>query len=948
MNEKALFALKHMMGAAISRADRPLAGDDAQPWCELLERITRTMDDKIAYTVRPLLMFILDQHEKLTDEQKGFLGKASRRLLGYAWSRDSYDSSLVTHALQAICRTFESNFQESESLLRKTLEPDHLREHGYNELHWIAREIDRFIQHELAPELIRDIFIAAFTFSETSDDKTPMGGRILPMVSTRMQDFDMARYNLNEIYPAFLNKFPIEATKALIPAIEHYLVERERPLSEIIEGEFELKGKKARIRTDYSSIWDEGDAHGGEYARELLQAFDKYLRSISVENNKQELRQGVINTIIDNNILACVWRRIIDCAKDHPQTLGLELRELAWSHSILACYDTSSNAGELIRSIFPFLDVSERERIENAITSIPDRLEPEAREAGEYIRDRLLGCLDQGQLITRSAKERLEELDKSEKGVPPNRPPVRFGGVSWEPYSELDRLKDDGIDVEADQNKRLLELREPLKEFGSTHLNTAPTLDQIKEIFPRMQEVHSELKQCTDINVDQRVRENLFAYLVEACKCAAMSDELTCEREIGQFIKDVLLEASKHHLPNYNAEMERQFDEVEGWGSPSPRIDSAEGLISLANHPTCAEKEILNAIESLGRDPVSSVRYQIACRLILLYKTAPDLMWKLIEQFSKEEQNSGVMNGLVVHTMHRIARPDTDRAFPLINEIFRKTLLRDTKGAKNARENFLTIFTNLFLWQDHEPSKVIVFEIINDPAKHSFEAMVLPSHLRNFIELPETPTDQRVGDARTRSFELLASLAKKTKEALFQIDEEHKGKPVGEWPESVQEQTKALLQILDAISNTIFFASGAYGEKERQRKGETSSLQTEAKKRFFADADHVISELAEAGHPAIIHHLVETLEFLMEVNPEKVLLRLGQIIKAGRPGGYQYESLAADLIVKIVERLLAEFRHVLRASDECRLTLFEILDTFVEVGWPRARRLVYRLEDIYR
>jgi hypothetical protein len=72
------------------------------------------------------------------------------------------------------------------------------------------------------------------------------------------------------------------------------------------------------------------------------------------------------------------------------------------------------------------------------------------------------------------------------------------------------------------------------------------------------------------------------------------------------------------------------------------------------------------------------------------------------------------------------------------------------------------------------------------------------------------------------------------------------------------------------------------------------------------------------------------------------------VVRAGKAGGYQYESLAADLIVRLIERYLAEYRFVLRANPECRRVLLEILDTFVEAGWPSARRLTYRMEEIFR
>lgn len=71
-------------------------------------------------------------------------------------------------------------------------------------------------------------------------------------------------------------------------------------------------------------------------------------------------------------------------------------------------------------------------------------------------------------------------------------------------------------------------------------------------------------------------------------------------------------------------------------------------------------------------------------------------------------------------------------------------------------------------------------------------------------------------------------------------------------------------------------------------------------------------------------------------------------MRDGERRGYQYESLGVKLIVALVERYLADYRVVLQDSQECQRDLLEILDTFVKAGWPGARRLTYRLEEIFR
>jgi hypothetical protein len=63
---------------------------------------------------------------------------------------------------------------------------------------------------------------------------------------------------------------------------------------------------------------------------------------------------------------------------------------------------------------------------------------------------------------------------------------------------------------------------------------------------------------------------------------------------------------------------------------------------------------------------------------------------------------------------------------------------------------------------------------------------------------------------------------------------------------------------------------------------------------------------------------------------------------------YQYDSLAADLMVKVIERYLAEYRYLFREDPEARNLLLSILDIFVTAGWPSARQLSYGLEEIFR
>ncbi len=194
---------------------------------------------------------------------------------------------------------------------------------------------------------------------------------------------------------------------------------------------------------------------------------------------------------------------------------------------------------------------------------------------------------------------------------------------------------------------------------------------------------------------------------------------------------------------------------------------------------------------------------------------------------------------------------------------------------------------------------------------------------------------------------LVERILRSVRNALEDLEDGHAEVPFNEWPQQDVDKAKSLLHLIDAVSREIYFASGAYDSKHQGQPGVARTLKPESK-RFYQEADRILDELAEAGLASVAHHLLETLEFFVPLDPRGVFLRIGRVVRAGQQGGYQYESLAADLIVRIVERYLAEYRSLLRDDPECRRTLVEILDVFVRAGWPSARRLAYRLEEIFR
>jgi hypothetical protein len=152
-------------------------------------------------------------------------------------------------------------------------------------------------------------------------------------------------------------------------------------------------------------------------------------------------------------------------------------------------------------------------------------------------------------------------------------------------------------------------------------------------------------------------------------------------------------------------------------------------------------------------------------------------------------------------------------------------------------------------------------------------------------------------------------------------------------------------RVVDGINMQLFFASGAHSANDEPK------LDTIQTRRFWLESEPLLRALAEEIHPHIAYHLIETFAYLLPYAPREIFLLSAQSIRSASVAGFQNESLAAGEVVKL-KRVLADHRDIFQSADgqesECLGALLEVLDLFVEAGWPQARQLTHRLEEIYR
>jgi hypothetical protein len=716
-------------------------------------------------------------------------------------------------------------------------------------------------------------------------------------------------------------------------------------LGNVVEERFEFDGRQAVIRADLSAIWDAGHTSHRD-AIKMLDMFETFLGQLATNTEAEKDRHAVLQVLVRENRLAVLWRRVLACGAAAPTTLGLEIRSLAWAVPILTGFDTTTEVGNYLRAVFGILDVPDRKQIERAILTIPDRVDQNQREPAEHDRNRLLGCLSPEAIVTDEARLLFHTLI-DQGGVPPNAPPIQFSGWMGKPFGEREYLARTGVPVDEEPNRRMQVLEQPVKEFAAKYMNATPPENEIEPLLPTLRALHTALQHANVEGVHPKQCDYAWDSLAEACERIATVGDLSCETEVGAFVRDVLLEAANYPEPVHYPERDGHFDDHPSWSKPAARIPAAMGLTGLARHQSCTDNAILGTIDRLSRDPVPAVRFQVISRLLALYRTAPDLMWTILECVCHTELSRGVLQGLLGDPLPRLAGPHADRVASLVQTVFDRII--DGVGAKKVREACVSIFTSLFVWQNHPLCRGIVFSIADKPAEFIDETLRIVADLRDVMRHgPVKAGNLEQDQVRHRAFALTQRVLQSTVADFRAVEASHDGIPLESWSEKEKEQTRALTHLVDTIGREIYFASGAFDDKRTGGNAAETVPNEEERLRFLSDAGPILDDLADLGFPSLVHHLLKTLEFLVTVDPAGVFLRIGRIVHSGRAYGYQYESLAADLVVHLVERYLAEYRYVLREHEECRRVLLHVLDLFVEAGWPSARRLTYRMEEIFR
>lgn len=162
-------------------------------------------------------------------------------------------------------------------------------------------------------------------------------------------------------------------------------------------------------------------------------------------------------------------------------------------------------------------------------------------------------------------------------------------------------------------------------------------------------------------------------------------------------------------------------------------------------------------------------------------------------------------------------------------------------------------------------------------------------------------------------------------------------------------ELKNVLRVLDATADQIYFASGAFESK----RGDASEEKAPERKATAADiarfADLATPTLlicAASKAPPVIHHVVETLVCLAQVDEKRSLKALAEAVATY--SNYAYDSLASGVVVPYLTRLLAEQRDLVLFDAEGVAAFKTLLAAFAGAGNEDALVLAFTFSDVFR
>jgi len=905
-------------------------------WADFIQVTGTHLDQRFAWDAGIIATTLLEAKETLSSKSIEACGEFSRSLLRWAWSRRAdnitrqwFERLAGLIAIPLVAKTYYTNTKDSRQLIEGVLQVVGAPDFPIDCIYRLTNEVQHIIPHD--PDLVAILYEKVFGYEEKSQEKTNMGTPIMGLISTRSQDYSMCRYSLIQAFPQFLNTRTFPALRGGIRAVQAFVVHdhilrylKDRKTISDSTTKFEFRGASAFYIEDGSAIWDSTSYPDQEIG--IANDIFAWLSNAAKENRTKDVE--VFLEIFKNEAyIAFLWSRLLSVGALHSARLGPQLWEVTKTKVFLVESDTLYALCSFLEHAVEFFTKEQRKEIEETVLNLPVGSIGRHKDFLESRRDRLIGCIPEKFLVTSEAAKLRTSLAADSK-LQPNVPPFRFSS-SFKQYNEDDFLRNQGAKPESPANQEIQKLYQLLKEWADKKDET-----RIDHLLPTAIALKNLLSK--DSQADAPVMRAAWTHLAGFASDAVIRTKST-EPERLRFLREIVLEAAANSDPEPNPQYDSKWDHA-SW-SPAPRNDAAQALPFLAYYGS--DQATLSAIKKLANDPVPSVRFLLACELWRLVERSPDLMWSILDEFAKNENNNVVLQGVTVSLWQLINR-SKERCFKLIGNLLERLEEESDEDETKARGSLVCMVVDYAVWDDNQWAQDTLARWRGAPLQFAASVATAGHRLVAYIE-PQHATLQL---ERARLL-LLAHLDEVAK-TLTVLQNANSNVP----KEEMQRKWKLLYGVIDQTVMRIYFAMDI-NPSLRQRK--ENPLSDTTRKQFFYAALPVLEKVLSFGKQPetgmllapTAHHFMELLNGALNYDAKQILRMAADVVCCSKRFNYNLDGMAMKEVVKLVESILADYRDKVQ-EDSSIINLLEVLDAFVEVGWPDALNLVWRLDEIYR
>jgi hypothetical protein len=897
-------------------------------WLKFLALLSSKNNKMISWQYAIMLKTIFDR-VKLSEEidKIKLVGEISRDFFTWIWTSrygkdkvffDRLGSNLGTYL---IVNTYHTNIPESRKIIENILEllkteKDFPIEYFIQ----ISSNVENIFTYD--PELGKKIYITFFGYREESSEVTHFGTPVLPLRSTRKQDYGLCTYQLNQKINKFLEVTPKIAAETIIICTNNWQLSR---LDKKITSHFTFRSGKATYIKDYSYIWDDNSHYDDE--NELENRLFEYI--LTLENNEADLKilEDLLDVFRDTALIASFWRRLLKTASKKPKLYYNYVFELCISKPILTNDETHYAVSEFIEKSICLFDEKQILAIETAIVNLAiEDVRCDNEVTLQEIKRRLIARIPEKLLQTVDGKK-FKELQGSRNIKNPNGF-MKAGQIKTISTEEILELQ--GINPLKSENQQFIKPFERVDEFISAWQNKKPSKEEIEKISNVLKEL-SEAIQNNQITEPALLKIS-WTKLAEGVSTVSRGID-NPDDEIYTFSKNIMLIASKNRDPVYNPKYDDHFDSP-AW-SPAPRNSSAEGLCWLA--ALRKNPEIVSRIEELCFDKVPSVRYLAISRLYKISEADPKDFWRIIQSVAENERFPIIQDSICLNIQNFVKtdlanskmiletlflRSDSQRTFPrrLISLIVAIAFVFDDSWGQEKLNSFIK---NPIGYS--EPLKNSTFEVVQ---------LVKPEYLNSDknIKIVERSLDW-LKIAVTSSIKDISE----NKEFL---DPKSDGLP----------KIQNLYGVVNEIITRIYFSA----DIPNLGRNKQSKITDKSRENYYKSIKPLIIHLLnECEHyslsinPHTAYYFVQLMNGLIEYDPKIILEMTTRMVKLSANTGYNLDPLGKDEIVKLCENIFSNYKSVLLEESSMNNMLY-LLDTFIVAGWQEPLRLIWKLDEIYR